>query len=198
MRPLCHRLILCAAFAGGAIALPVGGADDPKKAVETKPAAPTPVDWSKFATVDPISGEIIKADETGVTLRVLAPSVPTSRKSRVPQQAKHIDYDWKYADGGLVRWKKLPPKLDSDLKKVPHTEKELAASKMPQGAPGYAAERTDLKLGHLVELRLVRPKSIPESKAKPEDLLVKYAIILGEDPTPPKAPKTDEPKKKKQ
>jgi hypothetical protein len=47
---------------------------------------------------------------------------------------------------------------------------------------------------------LIRDKSIPAAKATEDDLRIKYAIVLGKDPHPPKdianAEKTD-PKKKK-
>jgi hypothetical protein len=169
--------LLAAAFAAGAVALPAGGADDDKPAAKKKPADAKP-DWSKFANHKDVVGEVVKADEDGLTLRL-------------PQRAaKGEDLELKYAEGGLVRWKKLPPKVGADGKKANYTPKEMEALKQPAGAPGYAAERTDLLTGHVVEVKLVRPKSVPAAKATPADLSVKYVIIVGET-APPKPMKAE-------
>jgi hypothetical protein len=60
--------------------------------------------------------------------------------------------------------------------------------RQPTGVPGYAADRTDLKPGTIVEAHLVRPRSIPAAKATEADLVVKYVFIVGEG-APPKPDK---------
>jgi hypothetical protein len=99
----------------------------------------------------------------------------------------HHDYPLTYADAGLVRVKTLPPKLDATGAKRAYTDDELKAAKTPQGTPYYAAERSDLKPGQIVDVTLVRPKSVPADKATLSDLRVKYAVVVGAAPTPPAA-----------
>jgi hypothetical protein len=162
-----------------------------------------PADWSAFASAGEVSGEIVKADEDGFTLRI---SWQTPGKSRAnhPKQfrpqnptEKHQDYQLAFADNGLARWKTLPAKgTDEKGKPVPYTEKERTELRKPANAPGYAAERGDLKPGHLVDVTLVRPKEISSEKATLADLKVKYVVITGTDPKATDA-KKDEPKKKK-
>lgn len=99
----------------------------------------------------------------------------------------HVDYDLSYADGGLARYKHVPVTTGADGKKHAATAAEVDAARKPIGAIGYAAERTDIKSGTIVELHLVKLRGTPAAKTTADDLLVKYAMILGEDPTPPKA-----------
>ena len=151
------------------------------------PATPTKVDWTGYATAATISGTIVKADEKGVLLR-LSRIVPQGGASRNrPPRTKEVteDISLTYADAGMVRWKKLPPKIKEDGTKGTYLPAEQAKLKLPYGVPGYAAERTALQPGHIVELVLVRPKDIPASKATTSDLLIKYAVIWGEAQTVP-------------
>ena len=56
----------------------------------------------------------------------------------------------------------------------------------------------DLTPGTIVEVVLIRDRTIPAAKATEDDLRIKYVVIQGRDPNPPKDitnPKTD-PKKK--
>jgi hypothetical protein len=103
----------------------------------------------------------------------------------------HEDVTIKYADGGLARYKKLPPKIGADGKKGVYTDKEMSAMQKPIGVPGYVAEKTDVQKGMEVELHLVRPKSVSADKVTREDLLIKYAMILGQSATPPAPDKND-------
>ncbi len=154
-----------------------GAADDKKKGDDKKPA-----DWSAFVTVSQtVKGEVVKAEENEFTLRV-----PKGRKAE--------ELTFQFAEHGLVRWKALPTRLDDNGKKKPFSSEEVREMKQPPGAPGYAAERTDLKPKYLVEVTLVRPKEIPANKAAFQDLKVKYVVILAGDPN---AKKPEEKKKEK-
>lgn len=197
-----HRFAAVAALAAGLTALAV--ADD-KKQAEKKPDPPK-ADWSAFASAGEVSGEVVKADENGFTLRLSWQTAGKAPRGNSPKQfrpqapnEKHQDYQLTFADAGLARWKTLPAKgTDEKGKPVPYTEKERTELRKPSNAPGYAAERGDLKPGQLVEVTLVRPKEISADKAQVSDLKVKYAVIVGTDPKgAPPADKKDEPKKKK-
>ena len=89
--------------------------------------------------------------------------------------------------------KLLSAKPDGKGGTLPLTSKEMDELRKPIGAPGYAAAKSELKPGHIVELQLVRPRDIAADKAKDEDIVIKYAMIEGE--TKPPATK-DAPKKK--
>jgi hypothetical protein len=197
-------LVLAAGIGFGAVA------NDEKKP-ETKPAvvaAPeTMPEWSKnYATAGEIFGEIVKADEKGITLQVseLAPngsggakSAKGKGKGKGGPAVKKVDVILSYADGGMVRWATKPKKTDEKGKPVALTPKEQEDLKKPAGAPGYAAARTDLQAGHIVQVVLLRPKSIAAKDAKVTDLEIKYVIIEGTDPNPPETPKDEEKGKEK-
>ena len=51
-------------------------------------------------------------------------------------------------------------------------------------------DKADIKAGDLVTLKLLRPKTIPAAKAKPEDLVIKYAIVTGEKTEPKRSSTT--------
>jgi hypothetical protein len=174
-----QQLLMTVAFVVTAAALPVVASDEVK-----------PTDWSQYANAGDANGTIVEADEEGLTLRVSR--IDANRtfgrwgRGRVTLKENYEDFDLKYAEGALVRWKKLPPKFDENGKKVNYTPKEIDALRKPVGVPGYAAERTELTNGHIVELKLVRPRTVPAAKATPEDLRIKHVIIVGEAETPPK------------
>jgi hypothetical protein len=172
-------------FAGAVSAVTVAAAADEDKPGDKAIVPPAKVDWSKFATASETTGTIVKATESGFTLRVswLAPT--NSRTKNARPKEMHADHELTFAEGGLVRWKKLPPKIGVEAKERFYTPAEQTKLKLPTGAPGYAAEHGDLKPGHIVQVTLVRPREIPASKATPADLKVKYAVILGEAATPP-------------
>ena len=48
---------------------------------------------------------------------------------------------------------------------------------------GYASSPFELSPGTIVEVILIRDKTVPATKVTEDDLRVKYAIILGKDPT---------------
>jgi hypothetical protein len=167
--------LLAAGLAGLALA-----ADPPKQ------------DWSAYAPAAEFIGEVTKAKGDSFTL-VVTTRVPTGNKNS-PFRLKTEEYELTFAEAGLVRWLKLPPKLNAAGKKVEYTSKELAELKKPAGAPGFAADRSALQDGTIVKVHLVRLKSVKLESAVIQDFKVKYAVILsGGNPTPPE--KKDERKK---
>lgn len=159
-------------------------------------------DFSDYAHAGEMVAVVQKADEKSVTVRVSwwqstggnrnMPRVGQNgrvqrqqRGNRGPQmKEQHKDYTFAYTEPGMVRWYKLGPKKDANGKTVDLTLKEREAMKAPQGAPGWYADRGELSAGQRVELFLVRPKSVPVSKAQLSDLKIKYALILGADSDP--------------
>lgn len=203
----------------GVVTLPIL-ADDTKSTSETPAKAPN---WSGYVFVADVVGEVVKADDKSVTIRITwfepqvknakngnngnnnnrnnrqrlgqnnrnfrnpyAPNMNRPNQPQVQWKEQHHDYDLEYTPESLVRSKTMPPKLDEKGKKVPHTQKEIDELRAPGGVPGYAASRTDLTPGTVVELYLIREKGIPAAKATEDDLRVKYAVILGRDPNAPK------------
>jgi hypothetical protein len=152
-----------------------------KKPADAK--APDFSGWLKYG--NPVVGELVKCDDTKVTLKVL---VGVYRGKR-----KYEDVQFMLHDAGLVRWKKLPPKTDDKGKRARYTPEEMAELRSPRGAPGYAAGPDDLKPGYVLELTMIRPKEVPLSKVAPQDLRVQYAVILAGDPSA--AAKKDDEKK---
>ncbi len=159
--------------------------------------AEEPVDWSKFHSAGKVKGVVEKVDGDSVTISV--PKLEKNKSSgyrggrnrRPSVKVGHEDIDIPYAANGLVRWEKKPKKLDGKQ----HTSKELETAMKPIGAPGYAAERTELKPGHIVELHLIHPSDIPDSKLTVKDIVIKYVVIEGETKAPPHASKSDAKKK---
>ena len=172
--------------------------DDPPPA-PPKPA-PKPAaapDWSGFVRFSEVTGTVVKADEHGLTLRVVwytdastptatsgvtayralqSGRTPTPRSRTAPKLKENKeDYELLFADAGLVRWDKLSLGPGAGGKFVPLPEQTKL--RLPTGAPGWAATREDLAEGQVVEVTLVRPKDIPLAKATPGDLRIKYAVI---------------------
>jgi len=222
MLPRVTRAV-CAVSLGYALLLvPVLCADDDEKTTDKTSAKPTPQkapDWSKYTTVTDIVGEIVRADANKLVLRVtwLVPQNSGNNRphlsgnhrnfhnphaahmTRPPQlKEQHHDYELEFVPESLVRLKKLPPKTDETGKKVNYTTKELAELRAPDTVSGYAATVVDLVPGTIVDVTIVRDKSIPAAKATEDDLRVKYAMVLGKDPNPPKdiANQKTPPKKK--
>ncbi|MGL4421519.1 MAG: hypothetical protein ACRCZF_12690 [Gemmataceae bacterium] len=184
------KSLLAVLFGCGVLALSVSHAADDKE----KSKEPSKVDWSKFANAGSVSGEVMKSADGSLTVRQ-AWKVPSGRGR---PKDEHKDTEYTYAEGALIRLKTLPPKLDGNGKKTPYSDKEKDQLKKPLGAPGWGASKEDLKPGTLVEVQLVRPREISATKATPEDLLVKYVMILGEAAIPAKpdrAEKKADPKK---
>jgi hypothetical protein len=189
------------------VALPVL-AEDPK------PTATKPPDFTGFVFVADVVGEVVKADDKSVTLRItwfepqinggnkqarprlsqnnrnfrnpFAPNMNRPQQPRVTFKEMHHDYVLEYLPQSLVRTKVLPPKTDEKGKRVAYTQKEIDEYRAPTGVTGYAAERFDLKPGTILEVILVRDKKVAGTKIDEDDLRIKYAIIQGQDPNPPK------------
>lgn len=206
-----HRamLRLGAAFALGSalVGLPAL-ADDSKSPSDSQKRS----DFSGYVYVSDVVGEVVKADDKSVTVRVTwytvqtkggggtrrpslsgggrnyrNPFAPNMNRPRQPQvKEHHADYALDFLPQSLVRTRVLPAKTDENGKKVGYTQKEIDELRQPAGVTGYAASAFDLTPGTIVELILIRDKSIPAEKAAESDLRVKYAIIWGKDPNPPK------------
>ena len=166
MHRLLPKLAAVAALAAGVAGLTTA-ADDAK------------TDWSAYAKGPVITGEVTKVEKNGFTIKVPRPQPG----SRTP---KWDELPMEFAEGGLLRWDRLPPKIDENGKKKPYTAKETQERKTPKGVPGYSAEMDELQVGHIVKVELVRPKEIPANKAIIQDYKVKYATIIGQNPGPTK------------
>ncbi|CAN5255653.1 hypothetical protein BH11PLA2_BH11PLA2_10960 [soil metagenome] len=161
------------------------------------------LDWSKFTKHGEISGVIVKGSTDHLVLEVpkMVQNKTNGNRSRGGKNRRpsmklgHEDIDIHFAPQGLVRWEKMPTNVDDKGVKIFPTSKELDKMRLPIGAPGFAAERTDLKPGHMVTITLVRPSDIQASKVTDADIVIKYAVIKGET-TPPKNAGKDAPKKK--
>ena len=148
-------------------------------------------DWSSYATYGEIVGEVVKFEDPTLTLKITKyqqtggnnarPIRPGLRPTNRPPQVKTTteELDLTFNENALVRWYKLAPKIGPNGKKVQRSSKEIQQYKLPQGAPGYAGNRADLQAGQTVSLVLVRPRDISPSKLTPNDIQVKYAVILG-------------------
>ena len=169
---------------------------------EKKPAAKpaeTATDWTKYAAASEVQGEIVKLEKNGFLLKIPGPpqqkTTGTGNNRRVTTTpGKAVQISFAYIEGSQIRWAKLAPKIDSNGKKVLRTAEEIAEFKKPAGVPGFLADPSDLKVGQILDLILVRPREIPAAKATQADLIVKRATILGEDPN---AKPAEAPKKKK-
>jgi hypothetical protein len=151
-------------------------ADDAKTPAKEPPAkAPDYSSYKAAKTVESV--EVVKADDKKLTIKVsYAATKPGPGGRPVTVQMKK-DVDYQFIPESLVRTKILPPKLDDNGKKVPYTDKEKAALKVPPGVVGYAANIADLTPGSTVDLILIRDKSIPEAKVTEDDMRIKYAVI---------------------
>ncbi|HJZ56237.1 MAG TPA: hypothetical protein VKE74_14820 [Gemmataceae bacterium] len=184
---------------------------------DTKPTPPMTIkapDFSNYTNVADVVGEVIKSNDKAITLRVTwmvaqpSKSRPrlsannrnfqnpySSGRNNHPQlKQEHHDYELEYVPESLVRIKTLPPKFDDNGKKTFYSAKEMDELRQPYTAPGYSASKGDLTPGTIVEVHVIRDKSIPAAKASEDDLRLKYVVILGHDPHPPKD--TSPPKKK--
>lgn len=179
--------------------------DTPAEKTAPAPALKAP-DFSNYTTVGDVFGEVVKADVNSVTFRVTwdvtvsgggrgRPRLsgnhrnfhnPFTMRRSTQVKHEHHDYQLEFVPESLVRLKHLPPKLDAEGKKTNYTAKELDELKQPYSVPGYQATQADLTPGTWIEVFVIRDKSIPASKVKEDDLRVKYAIVWGHDPNPPK------------
>ncbi|QJW97459.1 hypothetical protein [Frigoriglobus tundricola] len=192
------------------VALPVAADDtspSKSKAPTKEPVAKAPT-FPGYIFVTEAVGEVVKANDTTVTLRVTWYTVQQSRtgNNRVNLSSRsrnyhnpfarttrpahvvehHQDYNLDYLPQSLVRTRTLPAKTDETGKRVPHTQKEIDELRAPDGAPAYASSKLDVTPGTYLEVYLIRDKNIPDEKATDADLRIKYAFVLGKDPNPPK------------
>ena len=170
------------AFGIGFFAFAVSAADPDK-----------PADWSGWVTVGVWNGEVSKLSKKGgagfsvsSTTNTLTPG---GKGKRPMPKTTAKSTDVVLAEGALVRWAKLPPKLDEKGKRVARTEAEVAELRKPGGMKGYAADPSDLKPGQYVEVTMVRPKNVPVKDVQFSDLRAKLVVIVGENPNPPPAAK---------
>jgi hypothetical protein len=201
-------------------------ADEKKE--ETKPTSSSAAkgpDWSGYILVSNVTAEVVKADDSSVTLRLYTLATKGGKGSTRPPRPQlhlnghgyqnplrrpssgnrqqvywdHHDYTVQYAPEGLARTQSPPPKTDENGKKAAYTQKELEDLRAPVGAPGYAIAKSDLTPGSIVEVILIRDKSIAADKVTEGDLRVKYATVIGAVPSPAKdaTPAPNANKKKK-
>lgn len=166
-------------------------------AADDKSVPPEP-DWSGYVRFSEVTGKISKLEKNGFVFHLTwtetsgvqnnqyrpgaigalaGGGLPRAShmSARVRTQVHHEDVHFRFAEAGLVRWHKLTMGPGAGGKFV--TEAEQNRLKLPAGAPGWAADRSDLRPGQVVEVTLVRPKDVPLAKATPADLRVKYAVI---------------------
>lgn len=155
-------------FAVAFLAVTASAADDPK-----------PADWSAWVTVGVWTGEITKTSRKDAGFFVKTSAAGAGAKAPTTKTLELM-----YADGALVRWAKLPPKLDEKGKEVKRTADELTELRKPAWARGFAAKKADLKPGRLVEVVLVRPRELAEKDVRVSDYRVKTVTITGDNPNP--------------
>ncbi|HXD87138.1 MAG TPA: hypothetical protein VN641_11630 [Urbifossiella sp.] len=208
-------LRLAVLFAFGFLATVSAVYSDDAKAPEksgslstTKPSASTEKmpDFTGYVWVGRRETEVVKADDESITVRVFWPKITASRSrggrsmrggrssmspfmTRQPNVKvtwEHTDHKVPYLPESLVRVKTLPHKLDDTGKRGFYSEKEQTQLKAPLGVPGYQAAKADITPGTIIDLHLIRDRSIAANKVTDSDMRVKYAIILRHDPNPPK------------
>ncbi|MDB5312483.1 MAG: hypothetical protein JWO38_6685 [Gemmataceae bacterium] len=200
---------LCLALGLGTLA--ATPAADPKS-TDTVPKTPAvdkgkAPDFSGYVSVGTVMGEVMAANETSATLRIYWPVAAqpkgrggrphlqnnsqtamnpySTRRQNIKVKWEHHDYEIPFVPESLVRVKTLPPKTNAEGKKVSYTEKELDEMKVPYSVPGYAASKSDLTKGTVVEAYVIRDKSISADKVTENDMRLRYLIIVGHDPNPP-------------
>lgn len=177
-----------------------------KKPAASSAAAKGP-DWSGYIRMSEITAEVVKADDSSITIRLysLAANKTNGRPrpqlhrgnalnlqnplamrrpsngSRPQMHVEHHDYTIPYAPEGLARARTAPPKTDENGKRVPHTQKDLEDLKTPLGVSGYAIAKTDVLPGSVVDIILVRDKTIAADKVTESDLKIKYATVIQEN-----------------
>lgn len=165
-----RALVVLLLLSGAALAR-----DDEKAAPKDSATPPEKVDWGEFSDHIAVAGVVEKVSDTGLTLKV----VKGYARARVPRP-QYESIDLQYHESAQIRWPKLPPKLDAAGKRASYTNAELAALKHPQGVPGYAAQKSDLKEGATVKVQLMKPKGVAAAKLVTSDFKVKYVTILSE------------------
>jgi hypothetical protein len=193
--------------AGAAFVLGLGLAALPVVAEDSKPMPDVAPSFTGYVYITDVVGEVVKASDSSVTLRITwfeskpnagrrnlggnhrnfrNPFTPHMNRPQGQVKEAHHDYVLEYLPQSLVRTKSLPVKLDENGKKTVHTQKEIDELRAPSVVTGYAASRSDVVPGTYLEVILIRDKHIAAEKATENDLRIKYAIIHGHDPNPPK------------
>jgi hypothetical protein len=124
-------------------------ADKDKDKDKEKPAEK----WIKFATV---AGKVKGVVEAKKSLRI---------ELRLSEK-KTQDVEWNAIDDVKVRMANPPPQFDDKGRPKRYTRKELRELKGDDKAPGYPAEFSDLKVGQIVQLNLVKKKGAPRVTPK--------------------------------
>ena len=211
MRQVMWRTSAAVALGLCLISLPVLADDTSPSPMRQAP--PKPPTFPGYVYVTDVVGEVVSANDKSIKLRITwfqtqaqkggnnrgrrpnlgrnnrnfrNPFMPNRNRPRVTVKQVHHDYDLDFLPESLVRVKKLPPKTDDNGKRVQYTQKEYDEMRQPVGVTGYAASPFDLTPGTIVEVILIRDKTIPAAKATEGDLRIKYAIIWGKDPNPAK------------
>lgn len=184
--------------------------DTPKPPAVDKAKAP---DFSGYVAVTKVTGEVVKGNESSLTLRIYWQHVTVkkssgsrgrgrrpslygnhgrshsspymTRRPSVKVKWEHHDYDLPYLPESLVRVNQLPPKIGPDGKKGFYSQTEQNELKVPYTVPGFQASKADLSPGTVVEAHVVRDKSIAANMVTDADMRLKYVVIIGHDPNPP-------------
>ncbi len=207
-----RALLLGVPFSFALLTLLPESAGGEEKAAPTndKVAAPKAPDFAGYQWVTMMTGEVVKADDSKVTVRVFWQQVVANGNNRGSRPSlhgnhgrshhspfatrransqlkwEHHDYDLPYVAESLVRNKTLPPKTNPDGKRGFYSAKEQDELNLPYAAPGYQAIKSDLVPGTIIEAHIIRDKNIPANKVADGDLRIKYAVVLRHDPNPPK------------
>jgi hypothetical protein len=161
-------------------------------------AADTPSKSPTYITVGDLEGEITKVSDTSITIRVNweEPKIPQNglkpAKNAAQMQAemarianskpleKHKEYTMDFAVGAQARVQKLPPKLNADGKPVAYTPAEKQQLRGNPNIPGYKADLSELKVGQKIEAHVVKLPPAAANKDKPDEMFVRWALILND------------------
>lgn len=152
--------------------------------------------WSEYVVAGELVADVTKADKNGVTIvsflklspagKIIPPPKVDPKKGGFNNLFNRLTLE--YAEHGSARWANANLIVDKSGKKVELTPEQKKERLLPEGAPGLAAERTDVKPGQSVKLILVREKKIKVNELTTGQLQIKHAIILGpaQNPDPKK------------
>lgn len=175
-------------FFGG----PASAADTPKSSSGSPPAKPN------YIVVGDLTGEITKVSADSITIQVNweTPTMPknglkpTKNPARMQEEMAKIakakptehyqDYTMGYTVDAQARVKTLPPKLDANGKPVAYTPAEKQQLKGNATIPGWKADISEFKVGQMVQAHVVKLPPSAADKDKPDEMLVRWAYILGE------------------
>jgi hypothetical protein len=188
--------LISISFGGSACA-----ADTPKSSGGSPPSKPP-----TYIVVGDLTGEITKVSADSITIQVNweTPTMPKNgvkpAKNQAQMQAEmarianakptehYKDYTMGYTVDAQARVKTLPPKLDADGKPkldangkpVAYSAAEKQQLKGNATIPGWKADISELKVGQMVLAHVVKVPPSAADKDKPEEMLVRWAYIVGE------------------